>query len=211
MPLSKQAAEAGAAKASSRPALHYDVIIVGASYAGLSAALVLGRACRRVLVLDGGPPRNAPAWHSHGLLTRDGAAPQELLRIAREQLKPYPVTVKNVAATSASVAADGRFALGLADHTTLTTNALLLATGLADTLPDVPGLAKLWGRGVFHCPYCHGWEVRHHALVAVYGNGPARYEFARMLRHWNPRLLLCTDGPANLSPDQLTQFEHNDI
>ncbi|OGX88137.1 hypothetical protein BEN47_09725 [Hymenobacter lapidarius] len=180
---------------------HYDMIIVGASNAGLSAALVLGRARRRVLVLDGGPARNAPAFHSHSFFTRDGAAPQEILRIGREQLRPYQVEICADQAHQARFTSTGDCELTLGSGATATAATLILATGVADTLPEVPGLADFWGRGIYHCPYCHGWENRH-SQVAVYGRGEAGYQQAVHLHHWSPRLTLCTDGPADLAPAQ---------
>lgn len=190
-------------------AARYDMIIVGASNAGLSAALVLGRSRRHVLVLDGGPSRNAPAFHSHSFFTRDGAAPEELLRIGREQLRPYQVEICADLARAARIAADGRCELTLSSGAEVSAQALILATGVVDELPAVPGLAELWGRGVYHCPYCHGWETRY-SQVAVYGRGESGYQQAVHLHHWAPRLALCTDGPADLAPAQrehLAQLE----
>ncbi|GAA4352407.1 NAD(P)/FAD-dependent oxidoreductase [Hymenobacter saemangeumensis] len=182
----------------------YDMAIVGASNAGLSAALVLGRARRRVLVLDGGPSRNAPAFHSHSFFTRDGAPPQGLLRIGREQLQPYNVEVVAAEARRVKTTAEG-FALTLSKGEVVTAPALLLATGVTDVLPGISGLKELWGRGVYHCPYCHGWETRH-SRVAVYGRGEAGYHLAVLLQQWSPTLQLCTDGPAGLTPGQLAHL-----
>lgn len=179
----------------------YDAVVVGASNAGLSAALVLGRARRRVLVLDGGPARNAHAFHSHSFFTRDGAAPQDVLRIGREQLRPYPVEMRAAEARQVRVLKGGGLRLTLATGAEVTAPALVLATGVADELPAVPGLAALWGRGVYHCPYCHGWENRYNQ-VAVYGRGEAGYHQAVLLHQWSPQLTLCTDGPADLAPAQ---------
>ena len=181
------------------PAHDYYDVVVGASNAGLSAALVLGRARRRVLVLDGGPPRNAPSFQVHSFFTRDGTAPQEVLRIGREQLRPYAVEICAVEAQRAHATDDG-FGLTLAQGA-VRAAALVLATGVADELPTVPGLTERWGRGVYHCPYCHGWENRHHH-VAVYGRGEAGYQQAVLLHQWSPQLTLCTDGPAGLAPAQ---------
>jgi len=178
----------------------YDMVIVGASSAGLSAALVLGRARRRVLVLDGGPARNATAFNSHSFFTRDGTPPQGLLRIGREQLRPYAVELVTAEAQQASVTPDG-FALTLTKGLVATAPALVLATGVADLLPEIPGLRELWGRGVYHCPYCHGWENRH-SRVVVYGRGEGGYHLAVLLHQWSPAPLLCTDGPAELTPAQ---------
>jgi thioredoxin reductase len=180
------------------------MIIVGASNAGLSAALVLGRSRRRVLVLDGGPSRNAPAFHSHSFFTRDGAAPEELLRIGREQLRPYQVEICPDRAREARIALDGHCQLTLGSGAEVSAQALILATGVIDELPAVPGLAELWGRGIYHCPYCHGWENRYNK-VAVFGRGESGYQQAVHLHHWSPRLALCTDGPAELT---LAQRKH---
>jgi thioredoxin reductase len=183
------------------PALsHYDVIIVGASNAGLSAALLLGRARRRVLVLDGGPPRNASSFHSHSFFTRDGAAPQDVLRIGREQLRPYDVEICAIEAQQAH-RTDAGVVLTAAGGAAVSAPTLVLATGVADELPPVRGLADWWGRGVYHCPYCHGWENRYNQ-VAVYGCGEAGYHQAVLLQQWSPRLTLCTNGPAGLTPPQ---------
>src|SRR5690606_11446351 len=121
-------------------------------------ALSLGRARRRVLVAAAGPTRNAPADAAHNVFTRDGTPPAELVRIGRAQLAPYDVTVREAWAADAERTDDG-FAVTFEGGDRVVTRGLVLATGVRDVLPDVPGLAELWGRGVFHCPYCHGWEV----------------------------------------------------
>jgi len=184
--------------------MSYDVIVVGAGSAGLSAALVLGRARRRVLVLDGGPPRNAPADAAHGFLTRDGTPPTELLRLARDQLRPYGAEVRRIEATSARPE-DLGFKVMLSDGEEVSARRLLLTTGVLDLLPEVPGMREVWGRGVYHCPYCHGWEVRDRP-AAVYGSGEDGYHMALMLRHWTPDLVLCTGDPAGLSEAQQGQL-----
>lgn len=183
----------------------YDVIVVGASNAGLGAALVLGRSCRSVLVLDGGLPRNASADAAHGFLTRDGTPPAELLRIAREQLTPYGIEVRPARAVAARVllggAQPGGFEVELAGGGLVGARRLLLATGVRDLLPEVPGLPERWGRSVHHCPYCHGWEVRGES-IAVYGRGAMAFHQAVLLHHWSPDLVLLTDGPAELTAEQ---------
>ena len=175
----------------------YDVVVVGAGSAGLSAALMLGRARRRVLVLDGGEPRNAPSSGVHYFFTRDGTPPDELLRIGREQLEPYSgVEVRRARATEAT-GSDGDFRVMLEDGSTVGTRKILLATGVHDELPERPGFRELWGRGVFHCPYCHGWEVRDKPL-AVLNSGEDAAEQAAMIHNWSRDLILLTDGPATL-------------
>ena len=182
----------------------YDAIVVGAGSAGLSAALNLGRARRSTLVLATGAPRNAPAEAAHGFLTRDGTSPSELLRIGRQQLEPYGVTVRDVAALGARAVPDG-FALELADGSAATSRTLILATGVEDLLPDVIGIRQRWGKSVHHCPYCHGWELRD-APIAVYGRGESAFHQAVMLWQWSRDLVLLTDGESELIPSQQAQL-----
>ena len=163
----------------------YDVVVVGGGAAGLSGALALARARRSVLVVDGGQPRNAPAAHVHNYLSRDGAAPSDLLAAGRAEVTGYGGRI-----ISGSVASAMRLE-GQDDHggfrVTLTGGAvvyarrLLVATGLVDELPDVPGVAERWGRDVLHCPYCHGWEVRDQA-IGVLATGPMAVHQAQLFR-----------------------------
>jgi thioredoxin reductase len=172
----------------------YDVIIVGGGPAGLSAALVLGRCRRRVLVLDDGQPRNAASHAMHGFLSRDGIDPREFARIARAQLAPYRVELRTVEALDAARCRDG-FEVVVAGGGVASARRLLLATGLIDVLPEVPGVRELYGRGVVHCPYCDGWEARDQRL-AVYGRGDSGIELALHLLTWSSDVLLFTDGGA---------------
>lgn len=183
-----------------RPMRKYDVAIVGGGPSGLSAALVLGRACRRVLVCDSGSPRNAPSAAVHSLFSRDGIKPAELLRIGREQLKPYGVEFHEGRVTAARKIAGG-FEVIVDGKEEVTARKLILATGMVDELPEITGLKELWGSGVLGCPYCHGWEVRDRPL-ALLGQGEAAIEFVTVLLGWSKDLALCTNGPARLSHDQ---------
>src|SRR5690242_19410688 len=150
----------------------YDVAIVGGGAAGLSAALVLGRARRRVVVIDAGEPRNAPAAHMHGFLSRDGMAPHELLRLGRDEAAGYGVEF--VSARVASI--ELGFTLLLKDGRSLEARRLLIAAGATDELPAIAGVEERWGRDFLHCPYCHGWEVRDQALgVIATGAGSTDY------------------------------------
>ena len=178
----------------------YDVVVVGGGSAGLSAALVLGRSRRRTLVLDSGEPRNAPSSGVHGFLSRDRIPPEELLEIGREQLEMYPsVEVRPARVTGAS-GENGDFEVVIEDGTLVRARKLVLATGVVDELPEEPGFEELWGRGVYHCPYCHGWEVRDRPL-AVLNPGEGAAERAAFIRNWSRDLVLLTDGPANLGEE----------
>jgi thioredoxin reductase len=178
----------------------FDVIVVGGGSAGLSAALTLGRACKRVLVCDSGKPRNQVAHVSHTFFSRDGIAPAELLQIGREQLQPYDVAIHTGEVTDAEKLGD-RFQITLSNGKQFVSRKLLLATGMKDTLPSIEGFAELWGNSVFHCPYCHGWEVRDQPL-AVYGKGEMAFEKTALLTGWSRDLVLCSDGAAELSEQQ---------
>jgi thioredoxin reductase len=158
----------------------YDVAVVGGGAAGLSAALVLGRARRRVAVVDAGTPRNAPATHMHGFLSRDGMPPGDLLAAGRAEARRYGVELVD----DRVVELTGGFTLRLAGGRSLRARRLLLATGAVDELPDIPGARERWGRDFLHCPYCHGWEVRDQPL-GVLGSGPASVEHAHLLREWS--------------------------
>jgi thioredoxin reductase len=177
----------------------YDTIIVGAGPAGLSAALVLGRCCRRVLVCDAGQPRNAASPTLHGFLTRDGLATVEFQRLGREQLLPYPSVELRTGEMIDAIAVPGGFEVVLHDSTRHAARTLLLATGLRDEVPAIEGLQSLYGQSVFPCAYCDGWEVRDQPLAA-YGPGLKGFGLAILLTAWSRDIVLCTDGPANLPP-----------
>jgi len=171
----------------------YDVVVVGGGAAGLSAALALARARRAVLVVDGGQPRNAPAAHVHNYLSRDGAAPSELLAAGRAEVTGYGgrIISGSVAAAARLDGQDdhGGFRVTLTDGSGVYARRLLVATCLVDELPDVPGVAERWGRDVLHCPYCHGWEVRDQA-IGVLATGPLAAHQAQLFRQWSADVTL---------------------
>lgn len=187
----------------------FDAAIIGGGPAGLSAALALGRATCRVLVLADGPPRNAPAEAAHNVFTRDGTPPAELLRIGLAQLEPYDVTVRREWVRDVA-RHDDTFALTLTGGATFRARGLVLACGVRDVLPHKPGFQELWGRGVYHCPYCHGWEVAGQPL-GVYGKGEIALHLARLLRGWTSDLVLFTDGPAELGDEERARIVANGI
>jgi thioredoxin reductase len=161
----------------------YDVVIIGGGAAGLSAALVLARARRRVLVVDGGAPRNAPAAHLHGYLSRDGLPPGELLAAGRNEVRSYGATICDGLVRDLVRCARSGFTVLLSDGRRVSARRLLVATGLRDELPDIPGLRERWGRDVLHCPYCHGYEVRDQQL-GVLGGGPEAVRYVQLVRQW---------------------------
>ncbi|MGZ4379582.1 MAG: NAD(P)/FAD-dependent oxidoreductase, partial [Gaiellaceae bacterium] len=162
-------------------------VVVGGGAAGLSAALVLGRARRRVAVVDGGEPRNAPATHMHGYLSRDGMPPADLGAVGRDEASAY--NVEFIAGRVVSI--EPGFAITLADGETLEARRLLLATGATDELPPIPGVRERWGKDFLHCPYCHGWEVRDQPL-GVLGTGTGSVEHAQLIGQWTDDLIFFT-------------------
>jgi thioredoxin reductase len=166
----------------------YDVVVVGGGAAGLSAALVLGRARRRVGVIDAGEPRNAPAAHMQGFLSRDGMPPSELLALGRAEVEGYGVSIITDIATEARHDGPSRFRVVLRENTPIHARRLLVVTGLHDEIPDIPGLRERWARDVLHCPYCHGFEVRDQKL-GVLGGSPAAVRYAQIVRQWSDDLV----------------------
>ena len=194
----------------SSPGRECDVCIVGGGPAGLNAALMLGRCRRRVLVFDSGKPRNAASRGLHGYLTRDGIAPRELVKLGRAEIERYPtVELHDVAVVDAHVR-DGRFHIELATGRPLVARAMLLATGRTDVLPSKPGFAELYGRGVYHCPFCDGWEHRDESVVA-FGRGAEAFDVALELLTWTRQVTLCSDGPCELTKEQRRRLGANGI
>lgn len=176
----------------------YEAIVVGGGAAGLSAALVLGRACRTVLVLDDGRPRNAVAERMHGFITRDGTPPLDLLAAARGELQRYPSVRCEDAHVESVSGGIGAFAIRTHEGHTRRARRLLLATGVYDALPAIDGLREAWGRSVFVCPYCDAWEVRGKRIAAI-GKGARAVELAQELRQWSHDLIVCTQGENALA------------
>jgi len=179
--------------------MSYDVIIVGGGFAGMSAALQLARARRPILLADVGLPRNRFAEASHGFLGQDGVAPAAIMREALRQLSAYP-TVDFVHGRVAVARGEiDRFEVEMEDGAVHAARRLVLATGVADTLPDIPGLAERWGVSVMHCPYCHGYEVRDRR-IGVLANHPMAAHQALMLPDWGPTTLF-TQGLVEIDAD----------
>ncbi len=183
---------------------NYDVVVVGGGAAGLSGALLLARSRRSVLVIDAGEPRNAPAAGVHNFLTRDGVKPATLLELGRAEVRGYGAHVLTAHVQLAEPVPDG-FNVTLDDGRVTTARRLLVATGLTDELPDVPGLRERWGRDVVHCPYCHGWELRDQA-VGVLATGPLAVHQALLFRQLTTDVALFTHTAPALTDEQATQL-----
>ncbi|MDV6277014.1 NAD(P)/FAD-dependent oxidoreductase [Rhodococcus erythropolis] len=180
-----------------------DAVIVGGGAAGLSAALVLGRARRTVAVIDYGKPRNAPAAHMHGFLSRDGIPPGELLTVGRSESQTYGVEFKQDDVVDVSWRGiEPGFVVELSGCTTLETRTVLVATGLRDSLPEIPGIQELWGRSVLHCPYCHAYEISDQPIGILGGDArEMSLHQAFLLRQWSSDVMFFPHH-ISLTPDE---------
>jgi thioredoxin reductase len=188
----------------------FEVIIIGGSYSGLSAAMSLGRALRRVLIIDSGKPCNRQTPHSHNFITQDGEIPSEIARKAREQVLQYD-TVKFYE----GLAVSGRktksgFEVETQRGDIFTAKKLIFATGLSDIMPDIKGFAACWGISILHCPYCHGYEVRNQR-TGIIANGDAAFHYAQLISNWTKELLLFTNGKSTLTAEQTGRIRKNNI
>jgi len=181
----------------------YDVVVIGGGAAGLSGAVALARSRRSVLVADAGEPRNSPAGHVHNFLTRDGTPPEELYAAGRAEVARYGGHVEAGKVTSLS--RDGELFLAEVNGRAVTARRLLVATGLHDELPDVPGLAERWGIDVLHCPYCHGWEVRDQR-VGILATGPGAVHQALLFRQLTPHVTVLRHTAAPFAAEQAEQL-----
>jgi thioredoxin reductase len=185
--------------------IEWDCVVVGGGAAGLSAALVLGRSRRRTLVVDEGEQSNLAAHGIGGLLGHDGRPPAELYAAGRAELSAYPTVEVRHGAVTTGVRDGDSFVLELTDGSRVRTRRVLLATGMAYEAPPITGLAELWGRSAFHCPFCHGWEARDQPL-AVLAQGDRAVHMALMLRGWTDDIVVLTNGEPGLDPDHRAQL-----
>ncbi|MGW3470827.1 NAD(P)/FAD-dependent oxidoreductase [Saccharopolyspora sp. NPDC000995] len=180
--------------------LDKDVVVIGGGVAGLSAAMMLGRSCRRVAVIDADEPRNAPSKHLHGFPSRDGADPAEMVKVGQQEVRNYGGEIRNGRVSGLERIDERGFTVRFEDGGALTARAVLVATGLRDELPEIAGLRERWGNDVLHCPYCHGFEVRDTRLAVVGGdNRPFTLHQAQLVRQWSddvvffPHRIMLTD------------------
>jgi thioredoxin reductase len=188
----------------------YDVIIIGGSYSGLATGMALGRALRKVLIIDGGNPCNKQTPHSHNFLTNDGKPPGEIAGIAKQQVQMYStVSFLNASVTTGNKTETG-FEVQIESGETFAARRLVFATGIKDILPGIPGLAACWGITVLHCPYCHGYEVRHQK-TGILANGDNAYAFSALISNWTNNLSLYTNGKSSLTSQQAAKLEKHNI
>lgn len=189
----------------------YDVVIIGGSYAGLSAALALGRSLRHVLVIDNDNPCNKSAPEAHNFLTNDGVNPCEIRDKAKEQIKHYKTVVfANYTVTNVVKTENNHFKIVSENSKPVKCKKVLFATGITDTLPNIQGFKACWGISILHCPYCHGYEVANKKL-GVLGNGDMGYEMAKTICHWAGDLTLFTNGASTLAPEEVLLLNKHNI
>jgi thioredoxin reductase len=189
---------------------NYEVIIIGGSYSGLAAGMSLGRALRKVLIIDSGEPCNRQTPHSHNFVTQDGKTPKEIALIAKQQVEKYDtVTFFDGLAIAGTKTKDG-FEIQVASGEIFYAEKLVFATGIRDLLHNIEGLAECWGISVLHCPYCHGYEVRNEK-TGILGNGEFGFEFSRLISNWTKDLTVFTNGTSTLTGEQAEKLAKHRI
>lgn len=181
---------------------HFEVIVIGGSYAGLSAAMALGRSLRKTLVIDSGQPCNRQTPHSHNFITLDGVPPVVIADKAKKQVLGYNTVTFKEGLVTAVEKQDNTFKIQLGDRTVLVAQKILFATGVKDIMPSIKGFAECWGISVLHCPYCHGYEVRN-VRTGILASGETAFETSKLIQHWTNDLTLLTNGDPELTEIQI--------
>lgn len=188
----------------------YDVIIIGGSYSGLAAGMALGRALRKVLIIDSGKPCNRQTPHSHNFLTHDGDTPAHIATIAKHQVEQYKTVEFLDGLAIKGRQTDFGFEIETSNGKVVEAKKLIFATGIIDSMPNITGFSDCWGISVLHCPYCHGYEVKHRK-TGILGDGDGGFEFASLISNWTADLTLYTNGPSSLRIGQRNRLEAHSI
>src|SRR5690349_16658448 len=189
---------------------NFDVIIIGGSFAGLSAAMSLGRALRNVLIIDNGLPCNRQTPHSHNFITQDGKTPTEIATLAREQVSHYNTIKFRSGVVHKALKKGNTFEVITTTDELFYSKKLIIATGLRDIMPDINGFAECWGISVIHCPYCHGYEVRNEK-TGILANGDQGFDLSRLVSNWTKDLTLYTNGKSTLTTEKIESLSRHKI
>lgn len=189
---------------------NFDVIIIGGSYAGLSAAMALGRSLRNVLIIDNGQPCNIQTPHSHNFLTQDGKTPMQISALAKQEVEQYQTIKFHKGLATSGVKTENGFEITTDTNDKFTAKKLIFATGIKDTMPDIKGFAECWGISIIHCPYCHGYEHRNQN-TAVIANGQKAFHLASMVNNLTKKLTIFTNGKADFNAEQLEKLKKHHI
>lgn len=189
---------------------NFDVIIIGGSYAGLSAGMSLGRSLRKVLIIDSGKPCNQQTLYSHNFLTQDGKTPKEITEVSRKQVLKYETVNFYDGRVTKAAQNSGGFEVETENGEKFSAKKLILASGVKDQIPDIDGFAECWGISVIHCPYCHGYEVKD-KTTGILSNGDLAFEFSKLVFNLSKDLTLFTNGESTLNERQTEKFNQNKI
>lgn len=189
---------------------HFDVIIIGGSYSGLSAGMALGRALRNVLIIDSGKPCNAQTPHSHNFVTQDGKTPKEITMLAQQQVANYETIKFYGGLAIAAIKMEHGFEVTTHKKDKFWAKKLIFATGVKDIMPNITGFEECWGRSVLHCPYCHGYEVRNET-TGILANGDVAFHYAQLIHNWTKDLTIFTNGKSTLKQAQIEKIKKHNI
>ncbi|AZA99847.1 NAD(P)/FAD-dependent oxidoreductase [Chryseobacterium joostei] len=189
---------------------NFDVIIIGGSYAGLSAAMALGRSLRNVLIIDSGKPCNRQTPHSHNFITHDGNTPKEISSLARKDVEKYTTVQFHEGIATQILKNNNGFEIETLSNERFYAKKIILASGVKDIMPNIPGFEECWGISVLHCPYCHGYEVRNE-VTGILSNGDMAYDFSKLIFNMTKNLTLFTNGKSTLTQEQIEKLKQNKI